>query len=68
MEIKIAVCPIAGSQFTPELLTDQDCVFTFNEAIASLRWGVNFHGQEYRSLIARWLDDLWASIPDTHLI
>ena len=68
LELKLVARPSTGSQLTPELVTDRDCVLTFNDPVAGFRWGIVVRGHEYRLLIARWLDDLWGSIPDTHLV
>jgi hypothetical protein len=63
MEIKLSARPLAGSLLTPELATDRDSILTFNDATASFRWGVLFSGHDYKVLLTRWLDDLWAKQP-----
>lgn len=68
LEVKGLARPRAESLLMPELVTDRDSILTFNDAIASFRWGVLFRGEQYRALVARWLDHLWASIPNSHLI
>jgi hypothetical protein len=62
------VRPCVESLLMPELLTDRDAILAFNDGIASFRWGVLFRREQYRAVFGRWLDNLWAGIPDTHLL
>jgi hypothetical protein len=68
LELKIVVRRRIESLLMPELLTDRDAILAFNEGIVSFRWGVHFRGERYRAVFGRWLDELWASIPDAHLL
>ena len=53
---------------SPAVMTDRDALMIFDDATAGLRWGVWFQGPQYLALFERWFDDLWASIPENHLI
>jgi len=68
LEVKMLVRPRVESLLMPELVTDRDAILAFNDGIASFRWAVLFRGEQYRAVFGRWLDHLWSSIPDSHLV
>ena len=68
VEVKILVRPRIEAMLSPGLMTDCDVVMTFDDAAAAFRWGVWFQGAQFVALLERWVDDLWASIPDSYLI
>jgi hypothetical protein len=43
-------------------------VLVFDDAKAAFRWGFVLDGAHYATLFARWFDDLWANLPNTHLV
>jgi hypothetical protein len=65
VEYKVLVRPRAEAMLSPGVITDRDVVMMFDDTIGSHRWGVRFQGAQYRALMERWFDDLWANIPDS---
>ena len=41
---------------------------SFDDANGFFHWGFWFQGSQYRALLERWFDDMWANIPDSYLI
>ncbi len=68
VEAKIFSRHRVESLLMPEVVTDRDAVLAFNDGVAGFRWGLLFRGEQYRAVFGRWLDQLWSSIPDTHLV
>jgi len=68
VETKILIRAKSEAVLAPLEITDRDAVLTFDDGSSSFKWGLGFHGEHYRALLARWFDDLWASIPDSYLI
>jgi hypothetical protein len=66
-EAKILVRPRIEAMLSP-VITDRDAVVVFDDAVASFQWAFWYQGPQYRALMERWFDDLWASIPDSYLI
>ena len=67
-EAKILVRPRIEAMLSPGLITDRDVVMSFDDAAGFFHWGFWFQGLQYRALLERWFDDLWASIPDSYVI
>lgn len=67
-EAKILTRPKIEGTLAPLFITDRDVLLTFDDAASAFRWGVRFQGLQYRTLVERWFDDLWASIPDSYLV
>ncbi|HKV56421.1 MAG TPA: hypothetical protein VJN94_17435 [Candidatus Binataceae bacterium] len=68
LELKVLVRPRIEAMLSPAVMTDRDALMIFDDATAGLRWGVLFQGPQYLVLFQRWFDDLWATLPDNHLI
>jgi hypothetical protein len=68
LEVKIFAKLRVQSLLSPQTITDRDTALVFDDASAAFRWGLMLEGVQYASLFARWFDDLWASVPDTHLV
>ena len=68
VETKILVRPKVETMLSPGMITDRDVAMSFDDAAVSFHWGFWFQGPQYRALLERWFDDLWASIPDSYLI
>jgi hypothetical protein len=67
-EAKILVRPRIEALLSPGLITDRDTVMSFDDANGFFHWGFWFQGPQYRALLERWFDDMWANIPDSYLI
>ena len=67
-EIRILVRPRIEALLSPGPMTDRDVVMTFDDAAGSFHWGFLFRGPQYRALLERWFDDLWANIPESYVI
>jgi hypothetical protein len=67
-EAKVLVRPRVEAMLSPGTITDRDVVMSFDDAGGFFRWCFWFQGPQYRALVERWFDDLWANIPDNYLI
>lgn len=68
LEIKLFAKSRAESLLSPQSITDQDVVLVFDDTSAAFRWGLVLEGGRYAAPFARWFDDLWANLPNTHLV
>lgn len=64
-EAKIIVRRRIEAVLSPGLITDRDIVMNFDDATGQFHWGLWFQAPQYRALIERWFDDLWAGISDS---
>jgi hypothetical protein len=67
-EFKVLVRPKVEAVLSPGAITDREVVMTFEDVAGPFQWGFWFQGPRYRTLVERWFDDLWASIPDRYVI
>jgi hypothetical protein len=58
----------AEPTLSPTIVTDREAVVVFDDQSANFRWGIQFQGRKTSTFFVQWFDDLWASIPDTHLV
>lgn len=56
------------SGLSPQTITDRDAILVFDDENTAFRWGFLFRGVQHVSLLTRWFDDLWASIPDSRIV
>jgi hypothetical protein len=71
LELKVRVrVHSSGTEahMTPHIVTDRDVVVSLDDDNASYRWGFLFQGRQYVAVFARWFDELWAGLPDSHLV
>jgi hypothetical protein len=52
---------------SPALITDRETIIAFDDVSGALRWGILFQGRQYAALFARWFDEFWSRVPDSHL-
>jgi hypothetical protein len=43
-------------------------LLVFDDQSANFRWGIQVQGRKTSTFFVQWFDDLWASMPDTHLV
>jgi hypothetical protein len=68
VEYKVLVRPRIEAMLSPGLITDRDIVSSFDSTAGFYQWAFWFQGPQYRALMERWFDDLWANIPETYVI
>jgi hypothetical protein len=67
-ELKFLVQSKIQHALLSPVITDREAMLTFDDVNAMFRWGILFQGRQYTMLFARWFDEVWTSIPDSHLV
>jgi hypothetical protein len=68
VEIKILVRLQTEALLSPNVVTDRAVFLAYSDETGPYRWGLALQGAQYATLFARWFDDRWSAIPDSHLI
>jgi len=67
-EVKFIVRSKVEAVISAALITDREAIIAFDDVGGALRWGILFQGAQYAALFARWFDELWSRVPDSHLV
>jgi hypothetical protein len=68
LEVKFFPCPKIEAILSPGTVTDREAILVYADQSAALRWGIVLEDQYSAALLARWFDDRWAAIPESHVI
>jgi hypothetical protein len=67
-ELKFIVRPELVTLFYPLVISDREVLFTCHDFRRVLPLALVLRGEQYAQVFAHWLDELWASIPNTQLV